>query len=783
WSRAAKNNPDQYLDALIYGLAPLVHETTYEQPGRFRHDTYSHYTLQISRRPDRDDDALLAIGAALSALAATDHESFWTWVERLEPIDHDVIQSLVLGAMCHVVERDSARVVAFVRADPRRWLLERTLPGLLSALAQRLDEDQASELWSDIQAVERNDLAEYGPGAPDQRRYLFQENLAYRMSLLSALSDAPLPKDAFDAIAQWSRRGEPVEVRKFGVYSIHQRSPYSRAQFAHMSDPDLLAALARWPDDHSERRGETLEVTSARMRDELQHFATDNGLRALGLLAQLPDSGQFEAAAALLSGASKDLNVDSNDLYDAVVAAWHRGFHVHRYFRNISVDLLGQNASQLSNAQRTAAITIVGEALTLDWGSDHHQPAEAVPNNQRLFPSAGSSYGIPNIYVCLRAAVQLQLSTDDTSGWLSCLGLLDAQVEHLPANCWRLLLSHDLWPGSALAPRWVAWLVRLFEHHPAVLGTREGAYQLWRVESFVDELQLRTWLDMLRDSAWPSGARAADELTTMLACRSEHRSWARPLVEDWLTQSLDEHATGLVHGLATFRNDSTSPTTADWALVRLVEHASTDTVDLLLRILHRDGLRMTDTLLDALLTLEARGIGILPTARGSLMAGLTEFIDTRPADVARAAHHIASSEPIGSGLMRDDHLVSIAIGLHGKREQRAIGMELFELWQEFDPGAARSVLAESDSAQWAAADLDGVRAPSSLGSIAVNSRPSILYATASPISQPLDIERELKMLRSVIGDHCSFKDLVAVQRREFLDGVRAHRPTMVVFSG
>lgn len=787
WTRAAKRNPTQYIDTIIDGLVSLARETTRDDPGRFRHDQYSYYTLATARQIGRTDGALLAIGTALATLAQTERETFWAKVGRLESIDHDVIQALVLGAMKHVVEQDSARVVAFLLVDPRRLLLVRALAALLPRLALQLDEDQAAQLWNAIQATDLHNLDYYRNDlrlSPESRRHLRKENEAHRVWLLEALAGAPLPSDASAMVAQWRRRVDTqgIEPHAPQVYSIDFQSPYNREQFARMPDADLLAALRQYPDNTRVSVGRRTEVTNERMCVEIQAFAKEHGSCALALLAQLPSTGQFQAASTLLHGASEDLDVESDDIVEAIANAWNRGFHVDLQFRSACVCLLDRRAHLLSDGSRATALRIVDEALSLDWGPssdpDSAQPADAEPDNRPLFPPSSPAYGIPNIYSALRAAVELRLATEDSAGWAAYLELLEAQLDQLPDACWRLLLPRGIWPGPALAWRWISWLARLFERRPGVLNTREGAYEIWRVSWFVDESRMRGWLDALRSSPWPSGARAADELTTMLACWGEHQGWARAMLDEWLTNSLGDHAIGIVHGLVTIRNDSDSPAAVDWAFVRFAKKASPSAIELLFDNLHRDGLRMTNGMLEVLLALQARDLPILPKVRASLVAGLAELLDARPDEVARAARHIAASEPIGAGLMLDDHLVSIAIGLHGKPEQRAIGMELFELWQEFEPRAARTMLEESDSAYWAGDDLAGVRAPST------RPLPLVLYATASsPIHQPLDLERELKLVRQAMQDPSAFVHLPAVERGELITGLREHGPTMLVFSG
>jgi hypothetical protein len=786
WMRAAKRNPAQYIDTIIHGLVRLARETTRDEPGRFRHDQHSFYTLTTQHEIDETDGVLLAIDTALATLAQIEREMFWAKVGQLESIDHDVIQALVLSAMEHVVEQDSARVVAFLLADSRRLLLMRALAAVLPRLAPQLDEDQAAQLWITIQATNLHNLDDCRNElrlSPECRRRLRNENEAHRVGLLEALAEAPLPSDAQAMMAQWRRRDdtEGIEPHAAQVYSIAFESPYDREQFARMPDADLLAALRRYPDNTWVSVGRSTEVTNERMCVELQAIAKQHGPRALALLAQLPSAGQFHAASALLEGAGEDLDVEPDDIVDAIANAWSRNFYVNLQFRSTCVRLLERWAHRLSDESRATALRIVDEALSLDWGasSDSHsdQPADAVPDNRPLFPSSSPAYGLPNIYSALRAAVQLRLDTGDSTGWAACLDLLEARLDQVPDASWRLLLPRGMWPGPALGWRWISWLARLFECRPGVLNTREGACEIWRVSSSVDESRMRGWLDALRSSPWPSGARAADELTTMLACWGEHRSWARVVLDEWLTNSLEDHEVGVVHGLVTVRNGSGSLAAVDGALVRFAKNATPTAVELLFDNLRRDGLRMTNEMLDLLLALQARNLPIPATVRASLVAGLVEFLDARPNEVARAARHIAASEPIGAGLRRDDHLISIAIGLHGKPEQRAIGMELFERWQEFDPGAARTMLEESDSAYWAGDDLAGVRSPSS------RRPPLVLYATASPTDRPLDLERELKAVRQAIRDPSAFVHLPAVERAELITGLREHEPTMLVFSG
>ncbi|KIG12374.1 diguanylate cyclase/phosphodiesterase [Enhygromyxa salina] len=785
WERAAEHNPTQYLETITPALIPVTINVSYERrPGHFLSDRYSRYLRPVRMQLRMSDGPLVGFGVALQALARTARESFWAWVDRLATTNHDVIQSMILEATAHVVEQDSARIVALLLADRRRWLLTRAIPRVLPSLAPKIDENQAAQLWEEIRAINIEDPA-YLHGKlkfeATERRELLHRNIAYRAYLAKHLTEAPLLPEARVAVAQASRTDETAEYRPPRFYPVHSRSPYDHQQLARMPDANVLAALGRYDDGASETIEQGTQLTNERMGAELREFGKRDGARVLALLPQLPDRGQFYSASALLRGASENHEVEPDDLVDTLNATWARGFHADLWFRQTCVDVLGDVASRLSNDARAIAVRIVDEALALDWGPrtspDDDEPAETEADDRPLFPPTSRAYGTPNIYSALRAAVWLRLVAEGDDAWLACLEFLDAQLDRLPAACWRLLLDLELWPGSLLVPRWLDWLARLFERYPSVLGSPVGAYQLLYLRRHIDESRMRRWLEALRSNPWPSGARAADELTTMLACGNQHRRWARPLAESWLTTSLADHELGVLHGLATARNDLESPAAVDWALVPFVKVASPPGLDSLFQNLHRDGLRMTTDMLDALLVLEARGHAILPKARAQLMKGLSELIDARPGDVGRAARHIAASEPVGAGLFRDDYLVSIAIGLHGKPDQRALGMELFERWQTFDPQAAHALLEQSDTAYWAGNTLSGV------ASRAPRQPPLVLYATASPSQRPLDIGLEHKEIVTAIRDRAVLEPLPAVNKRDLITGLRSHRPTILVFSG
>ncbi len=789
WKRAAKRNPTQYLETISARLVSLAPESSRDEPGRFREDRYSLYQFTPQRQVGgeelggeklgRDEGVLFAIGTALATLAETERTSFWDWINRLSSIDHDVIQALILSAMEHAVEHDTARVVAFLNADARRWLFEQPLAVVLPKLAPQLDEDQAEQLWVGIQSTNLHNLDFYRDVLrldPQYRRVLRKENEAYRVSLLQALAQAPLPSEARAALAQWSRRNEPMEPRTPSVWTINSVSPYDHEQFAQMHDVDLLAALEKYPDGRCERVDYATHKTTEMMCAELQIFARRHGRRALSLLSRLPSEGQFQAASALLDGASEDVDVDPDDLVHALANPWGRGFHVDLHFRGTCARLLGRQAGLFSNESRAIALQILDESLSLDWGPSSSNSADNQPDNQPLFPRPSLFYGTPNVFSTLIAAANLRLASKETTRGTAFLDLLEAQIERLPDACWCLFLAHNWLPGAQLG-RWITWITKLFERHPGVLSSPEGAREVERISPFVDELRMHGWLDALRSSTWPSGARVADELTTMLACRGEHRNWARAELEGWLVGAVGDHELGVVNGLATLRNKRNSTADIDWALVPFVQRASPDSIALLFDRLRGYGLRMTNEMLDVLLTLENRELPIAPTVRASLVAGLSEslFLDTRPDAVARAARYIAAGEPIGAGLLRDDHLVSIAIGLHGTRGQRAAGMELFERWQEFDPEAALAVFMKSDAAYWAGDDLAGVLSRS-LG----QSPTSTLTTTMSPIKLRIlhisdihfrwapdpnsdraeDIRRETPMRTRVIDDK-AWRDNIA----------------------
>lgn len=701
WEKAAAADPV----AFVSGLTPaVIRSARLAAPVRMGAETFAH-----DRHAWRHVGDYALREHPLSAFFGALHEAVKSpaaaqVIALLATSDNDHLQGALVRAYQANVETDAGALVDFLLADHRRFLLPE-IGYALQALGPHASEADRARVLETIAAVERYAPDPPGSESEEWDARLRRENDEYRARLRRLLA----PPDPGD-----------LELRDF----LHElsgetrggivRSPHSVAELAVMTDDELDSALLYyagrngWHDDYGTDSDEIVGGNE-QLCHELERWATSEPERAGRLLERRladiargvdPSIDYRSAVRSLLVGLSAS-GVERAEttarLLDRTLALGLSD-GVDDNAGEVRWAIASQVVPELVKHGDVASVEL--KLALVDWAGRDAAHDDATPEplaDEKALRHRGGGILPRGSFPALRALVQLTLG-GERGDWPALLEIFELLVEKADATAWRTLLSlpyglHHVGPEHR--ERWLRWLDALFTAQPRVLSHREGIYVLWPLRWVTPAGAMQRWVELLRASDWPSGARVAAELTTELACIGPHEGWATERLEAMLVDADSDAPTtlGVAHGLAFLLSDEHARGRAvPWALM-FARRAPAERVSAMIRALRWRALCWGSGLFDLIDVLRGRGIPWPHDHLRDLPEALLDAVELDPSRALDAGRWLV--EQLGAPTMAHESLVLLALQIIRQSDDepmRARGMELFEdLLMRGDPHARQAV--------------------------------------------------------------------------------------------
>ncbi|HKY54286.1 MAG TPA: hypothetical protein VJM08_08280, partial [Anaerolineales bacterium] len=288
-----------------------------------------------------------AIGTALQHLAETNASRCQEWLNRLEALQYETPQMLVLDVYAEHPQTFSDRALSFLCGDVRRLEL-----GEWQCETRRLMREVAP-FWSSSQCaeMERHILAHDPlPHYLRLRRslYILQRRGVEQWGLLSALGRERLTLEGQRRLREWDDkfRGEKLPDKPITGESGFVRSPIEDSKAQKMSDQAWLRAMAHYQGEITHRR-EFLKGGAEQLSRVLQGYVKQQPERFARLfLEKVPLDVDAFYVRALLEGLAES-SAPSELLFDAVRRfQHHNGPDVFGELPRTLADVLDKRAEE-----------------------------------------------------------------------------------------------------------------------------------------------------------------------------------------------------------------------------------------------------------------------------------------------------------------------------------------------------------------------------------------------------------------------------------------------------
>ena len=693
----------------------------------------------VGVRADHPPPLIAAPIAGVAAMAQKSAARFRRWIAENESVGLLAVQALIARGFLANVDHYAAEAAEFLLADRRRLMLGdyrdrfETTRSLISAIVPNLPKETVRRLEAAATSFEsmpprsRDD-------PPEARRARARHIRLDRLSLLRAFPREALSYAAKRSASEEERALHYPRDRRFESTGFQEiGSPMSAVAMGKAKDKDILKILEEvddktdWDHPRDFMRGGNVQLSRA-----FAEFARLFPERAGRIVRRLVP-GRHERAAGYAIEAISGCTVN-NQAADNSKARPELAFALLRElagkgfskpeFRQSTANAISQSVGR-EIAIPEDVIAVLEEWLASAPTEDEGGKGDASKGSKVLRRSAPlgneseknfrdsilwgqRTATLPaGNYPVLEALTRTFLTRrpNEMSRWLKVLNAHLARNENI--ETWQALTRflHHLGAGDREAG--AEFIDRLFNKYPYLLETEDGALLVGRVQWWVGDGRLRSWLGRLSTSTRPLSRQAYGELTGLISILRPDAQWFAEAAKT-ISASVQDETVGSRAGLAfAAANLWGGPEQRDNAtdlLVRLIPSANAAIANAVLGAfrmveeLRPDGatVRLLECLADHSHVIALAGDSFLierlesllpheATLVGRLALKIVELWKESLGDIRTS---IAATTP---------QLVNLALTLHRLGgDTRELGMTLFEKLLEAQAYGAREALLQID---------------------------------------------------------------------------------------
>ena len=666
-----------------------------------------------------------AITLAVDAWAEAEPEAFMEFVRANANMDMLLVQRWLARGLIKCVAHDSAFVLEFLCADPRRLVLGphsnryRDSSKLIEAVVPHLDETQYSRLENTLLNWHRYSHMPDDDVQTRRNRLLWdREN---RLRLLRALPSERLSPAVRRLVAEEERAFPNLSDRDMWFSGVHcVGSPVSAEQMQKGSDEEVLHLFEELTDDHDwDHPQHRMKGGAIQAGRELAKLAETDAERAVRLVRGLqPGRNEIPVGQVLRNLVKAGYGREA--LYALIQELNTKGF-ASDHFRQEAAHAIEEAASAEAPVPESLLALLASWLVSVDPASeDVDGEREAKERKQSLLWGHGGMLILPSgNYPALSAISRACLVV--TPPLMECwLDILEGHLSRSESpRVWSSIAWRYLrWLNLASHERAQAFLDRLFKAYPSVLGKVEGVHLMAYLQHWIFPENARRWLELMV-RAGGQGAQGHGELLMVRHALFPAEKWAQDQVAALLSstdEATQEQRVGIAHALAHLWSEQEYRNLAHGYLLPLLESNENEVLHALSGIfLTQSWLpdQPTRSLLDALCEHPA----ILRNQPAEFLGEHLEcLVEMEPERVARLTNTLLDQvgEAMGntatSWYLRSESLLAIALALQDMSEpHRTNGVALFERMLEFNLPQAHEMVLSLDKRTPQGAAVPSVR--------------------------------------------------------------------------
>ena len=652
-----------------------------------------------------------AITIAVEAWAETEPQAFLGFVGGNANVDLLLVQRWLARGLLKCAANAPAAVLGFLCADPRRLLLgshsdyHRNSRKLIEAVVPHLDDEQYRQLEDTLLNWHR-----YSDMPDDEAQTRFNRlrwDREHRLRLLRALPRERM-RPATRRLVDEEERAFPHLRERDVVFTGMRRigSPVSAEQMLKGSDEDILHLFEELTDDRGwDHPREHMKGGAIQAGRELARLAESDCERAVRLVRNLKPGSNEIPAGDVLQNLVKG-GYGRAALYALIEELSAKGF-TGASFRRDAAHAVGEAVNAEYPLPESLLVLLESWLMPVDPVAqdgdeqDKHQREESL-----LWGFGGLSFLPSGNYPALAALswACLVATPPRIERWL------DILEGHLSRNessrVWSALAGRYLrWLNLAQPERAQRFLDALFQAHPAILATQEGAHLMAYLQHWIAPENARRWLELMV-TAGDLGAQGSGEVLMLRHALFPAEEWTRDQVAILLASTEEasrKQRVGIVHAIVHLWSEMPHRNLAHRYLLPLLESRE----DEVLRAAGRIFLSQawlpdlpTRTLLDALCDHPAL---LRDQHAEHLGEHLEALVEIEPERVARLANALLDQMGTQMGnvatawYLSSEPLLAVALALQDRGEpHRTNGVALFERMLEFNLPQAHEMVFSLD---------------------------------------------------------------------------------------
>jgi nucleoside phosphorylase len=689
-------------------------------------------------RPGHPPPLVAAPIAGVTALAQQSPEEFLRWATENGSVALLAVQALIARGFLSDVDRYAMVAAEFLVADRRRLMIgdfrDRfgITKALISAIVPKLPEEKIKELVAAAQSF-KSIPARSREDRPEERRARARIIRKDRLRLLRAFPGNALSDEAKRLAREEERalRNPPDwDSYSTGVQAIG--SPMSATAMEKAKDRDILKILDEvddktdWKHPRDIMRGGNVQLSR-----EFAEFARRFRERAAEIVRQL-SARRHERAAGYAIEAISGATVN-NQVIEGAKARPELAFDLLR-------ELVGKGFDNPEFRQSIAnAISqLVGRGTEIpeDILAILEKWLESIPTEDEADKENGSkdsnvlrriatpenesekvlrhsilwdqrSVMLPHgNYPVLETVTRTFLSRRpaQVSRWLDVLKAHLARNERI--EVWEALTRFLHYLGNGDRNDAAEFIERLFSTYPQLLGTTDGALLVARIQSWVGDQYLRSWLERMGAESGPLVRQAYGELAGLIFILRPEAAWFAEVAKTIASSNQDdtvESRVGLAFAAANLWGEADQRDNAVELLVQLIPNANAAIARAALGAFRMVEQLGPDGATVRLLQCLADNSHVIGMAGDSFLAERLEtLLPHEAALVSRLAFNLVDQWKDSLGDIRTSiaaitpQLVNLALTLHRLAGAREFGMTLFEKLLEAQAYGAQKALQQID---------------------------------------------------------------------------------------
>lgn len=650
-----------------------------------------------------------AITLAIDGWAEADPEAFLEFVRANDKVDMLIVQRWLARGLVRYAAHAPAFVLEFLCADPRRLVLGphsnhfRDSSKLIEAVVPYLDETQYLRLENTLLNWHRYSHMPDDDAQTRKSRFLWDRQ--NRLRLLRALPAERLSPAARRLVTEEERAFPNLSDRDMwfsGASFIG--SPVSVEQMQKGTDEDVLHLFEELTDDHDWNHPQhRMKGGAIQAGRELAKLAETDAERAVRLVRGLQPGRNEIPVGQVLRNLVK-AGYGHNALYALVEELSSKGF-ASEHFRLDAAHAIEEATSAETPVPESLLVLLVSWLVSVDPASeDAAGEQKAKERKESLLWGHGGISFLPSGNFPVLAAISqacLVVNPPRMDYWLD---ILEGHLSRSESpRVWSSIALHYLrWLKLASHARAQAFLDRLFQAYPSVLGRVEGVHLMAYLQHWIAPEYARRWLEFM-SQVDGEGAQGYGELLMVRHALFSAEEWPREQVSALLAsleEATREQRVGIVHALVHLWSEPEHRNLAHGYLAPCLGSNENEVLHALAGIFLTQSWfpdQQTRELLDTLCEHPA----ILRMQPAEFLAEHLEYlVEMEPERVARLANILLDQvgEAMGniatSWYLRSESLLAIALALQDMGEpHRTNGVALFERMLEFNlPQAHEMVL-------------------------------------------------------------------------------------------